>query len=73
MALTEEIVGKTWDRAYRSGHRCGYMDALGEVWIYMKDMPASDPRYAVLIDLADFLRERRESVLAHIDEEPTTD
>ena len=58
-------VGEAFDKGYEHGHRCGYQDAVGELWEYMKDIPYEDPRFAVLTDLNRFLRERRDSALEH--------
>lgn len=71
MALAEEIVDKTWHTAYGQGHRCGYLDAVSEAWLYMKDIPAGDPRWPILADLLEFLHDRRDAVLAHVNEVPT--
>lgn len=57
-----------FDSGWRHGHKCGYMDAVSETWLFMKDIPTTDPRYAALVDLADFLRDRRDRVLSHADE-----
>lgn len=74
MALkVDDIVGKTWNQAYASGHRCGYMDAVSEIWLYMKDIPAGDPRWAILTDLAHYVHDRRDAVLAHADDAPSAE
>lgn len=65
MAIEVETQDQIWDRAYAQGHRCGYMDAVAEVWDYGKDIPSTDPRFRVLVDLAEFLRTRRDRALEH--------
>lgn len=63
--VPKDYVGEAFDRGYGQGHRCGYEDAAGELWEFMKDIPYEDPRYAVLVDLSRFLRERRDRALEH--------
>lgn len=54
---------RVFDQAYAVGVRNGYIQAQVEVWDYMKDIPASDPRYAVIADLSHFLKERQDRAI----------
>jgi hypothetical protein len=60
-----EEIDQTWDKAWRAGHRCGYVDAIGEVYQIMHELPNTDPRFALLVEIADELRDRRDRVLEH--------
>jgi hypothetical protein len=51
---------RAFDQGYAVGVRNGYTEAQVRVSKYMKDIPASDPRYAVLADLSHFLKEEQE-------------
>lgn len=63
--IAEDRVAEIWDKAHAQGHRCGYMDAVAGVWEFSKDIPSTDPRFAVLVDLVEVLRERRDKALDH--------
>lgn len=52
-----------FDQGYAVGVRNGYLEAQVQVWDYIKDIPASDPRYTVLADLSHFLKEQQERAI----------
>ncbi|MES2211474.1 MAG: hypothetical protein V4515_15020 [Chloroflexota bacterium] len=55
----------TWNRAYDSGYRSGYMDAIGELWtLERKAFDAGDLAKANLIsDLIQDVRDREAAVV----------
>lgn len=54
---------KAFDQGYAAGVRSGYIEAQVRVWNYLRDIPATDPRYAVLADLSHFLKEQQNQAI----------
>jgi hypothetical protein len=54
---------KAFEQGYAVGVRNGYIEAQVRVMSYMKDIPATDPRYPVLADLSHFLKEQQDRAI----------